>query len=146
MKILGIDFGEKRIGLAISDESQTLAREFGILSPQEFWRQIGTLIVEHQVKIAVVGWPLNMSGVPTNKTQQTEDFKKELEKRTGLKVMLMDERLSTVMAKSLPGGKKNVDSFAAQIILQNYLNVNRLEKDNKSNSGNFATIGPNPNL
>jgi putative Holliday junction resolvase len=122
MRILGIDYGEKRIGLAISDESQTLARELTILSPKEFWVQIHHLIKDQEITEIVLGWPLNMSGGQTEKTKEVASFRLKLEELTGLTVEAMDERLSSAMAQNLPGGKKNIDSLAAQIILQNYLN------------------------
>jgi putative Holliday junction resolvase len=122
MRILGIDYGEKRIGLAISDESQTLARELTILSPKEFWVQIHHLIKDQEITEIVLGWPLNMSGGQTEKTKEVANFRLKLGKLTGLPVEAMDERLSSAMAQNLPGGKKNIDSLAAQIILQNYLN------------------------
>ena len=121
MKILGIDYGEKRIGLAISDESQTFARELTILSPKEFWAQIDQLISDEQISAIVLGWPLNMSGEETQKTREVESFKLKVESKTGLPVILMDERLSSQMATHLSGQKKNIDSIAAQIFLQNYL-------------------------
>ena len=121
MKILGIDYGEKRIGLAVSDESQTLARELSILSPKEFWKQISQLISSQEISQIVLGWPLNMSGEETEKTLQVKAFRGKLEKLVDIKIDIMDERLSSQMAGNLPGGKQNVDSLAAQIILQNYL-------------------------
>lgn len=121
MKILGIDYGEKRIGLAISDESLTFARELTILSPKEFWQQLNQLISDQQISKIVLGWPLNMSGEETEKTREVKSFKSKVESQTGLVVDIIDERLSSVMAQNLPGGKKNVDSLAAQILLQNYL-------------------------
>ncbi len=121
MKILGIDYGEKRVGLAISDESQTLARELDILPPKEFFSKIRQIIEENQITQIVIGLPLNMSGEETKKTLEVKTFKEKLEKLTDVKINTIDERLSSVMAQNLPGGKKNVDSLAAQIILQNYL-------------------------
>jgi putative Holliday junction resolvase len=122
MKILGIDYGEKRIGLAVSDESQTFARELDILSPKEFWGQIKNIIKGNQISQIVLGWPLNMSGEMTEKTKEVENFKLELESKTGVLVEIMDERLSSKMAENISGSKKNLDSLAAQILLQNYLN------------------------
>ena len=126
MRALGIDYGEKRIGLAVSDESQTLARELTILSPRDFWGQLDQLISNQQISLIVLGWPLNMSGGQTEKTKEVAKFMKELEEKSGLIVESIDERLSSVMAQKLPGGKKNVDSLAAQIILQNYLNKHKI--------------------
>jgi putative Holliday junction resolvase len=121
MKILGIDYGEKRIGLAISDETMTLARELDILSPKEFWGQVNKLISDQQISKIVIGWPLNMSGEETQKTREVESFKLKVESETGLPVEIIDERLSSQMAEHISGSKKNLDSLAAQILLQNYL-------------------------
>ncbi len=121
-KTLGIDYGTKRIGLAISDESQTFARELSILSPKEFWDKILAIIEEHQITQIVLGWPLNMSGEMTKKTKEVENFKQKLEKMVEIKVVIIDERLSSTFAQNISGSKKNLDSFAAQILLQNYLN------------------------
>jgi len=120
-KTLGIDFGTKRIGLAVSDESQTFARELAILSPKEFWQKISSIIEEHQITQIVLGWPLNMSGEETEKTKEVKGFKGELGESTGMKIEIMDERLSSQMAENISGSKKNLDSLAAQILLQNYL-------------------------
>lgn len=121
MRILGIDYGSVRIGLALSDETQTLAREYAIWSPPQFWQEISQLITKEQVERIVVGLPLNMSGQASQKTIEVQGFHDRLQQTVTLPVEFMDERLSSVMAKQLPGGKTNVDSLAAQIILQNYL-------------------------
>lgn len=125
MKILGIDYGEKRIGLAISDESLTFARELTILSPKEFWEQLNQLISDQQISKIVLGWPLNMSGGMTEKTEEVASFKKQLMSKTGLIVEIIDERLSSAMAQNITGSKKDLDSLAAQILLQNYLDKNK---------------------
>jgi len=140
MRILGIDYGEKRIGLAVSDESQTFARELTIVSPKEFWNEIKTIISENQITQIVLGWPLNMSGEETDKTREVAEFKQKLEKLGNWEIETMDERLSSQMAESISGTllrqgfgglssknnkskstKNNLDSLAAQILLQNYL-------------------------
>ena len=121
MKILGIDYGTKRVGLAISDETQTLARELNILSPKEFWWGIKDLIETEAIERIVIGLPLNMSGGSTLSTEAAQKFSDELQERfPEIPLEFMDERLSSVMAESM-GRKKDVDSLAAQIILQNYL-------------------------
>lgn len=121
MRILGIDYGTKRIGLAISDESQTFARELKIVSPKEFWTEINQLISDEYITKVVLGWPLNMSGEKTQKTNEVESFKLKVESKTGLQVETIDERLSSQMAQNISGSKKDLDSLAAQILLQNYL-------------------------
>ncbi len=121
MKILGIDYGTKRVGLAISDETHTLARELRVVSPKEFWQQIEDLVDDEGVERIVVGLPLSMGGAQTDSTRMVQEFVDELNERFSIPIEYMDERLSTVMAAQVPGGKKDIDSLAAQIILQNYL-------------------------
>lgn len=128
MRVLGIDYGEKRIGLAVSDESQTLARELTILSPKEFFSQLPRLVLEYEIETIVIGWPLSMDARITAKTREVESFEQELRKIVSVTLERMDERLSSSMAEHLPGGKKNIDSLAAQIILQNYLDKNKNSK------------------
>lgn len=125
MRILGIDFGTKRIGLAVSDESHTLARELDIVSPKAFWQQLDELVAQQGIERIVIGLPLNMSGSATQKTEQVQAFSDQLQERVQVPIEFMDERLSSVMASHLPGGQQNVDSLAAQIILQNYLDKNK---------------------
>lgn len=121
MKILGIDYGSKRVGLAISDETHTLARELDIWSPADFWKKIDELVTAEEIERIIIGLPLNMSGQPSESTRRVQEFCDKLEEKLSIPIEYMDERLSSVMAEKLPGGKKNVDSLAAQIILQNYL-------------------------
>ncbi|MEK7161654.1 MAG: Holliday junction resolvase RuvX [Patescibacteria group bacterium] len=125
MKTLGIDYGEKRIGLAISDESQTFARELVILSPKEFWQSLNLLILNNSISLIVLGWPLNMSGEETKKTREVASFKLQLESETNLPVAIIDERLTSQMAQNIKGSSKDLDSLAAQILLQNYLDKNK---------------------
>lgn len=121
MKILAIDFGTKRIGLAISDETETLARELDILSPKEFWQKLAGIIKDNEVEKIIIGLPLNMSGEPTQKTSQAKQFAKQVEDKANVTVELTDERLSSQMAESISGSSQNLDSLAAQIFLQNHL-------------------------
>ena len=120
-KVLGIDYGHIRIGLAISDETQTFARELIILSPKEFWGQISGIIADNEVSKIVIGWPLNMKGEMTEKTKEVSDFRLKISEKTSLPIETIDERLTSQMAENISGSKKNIDSLAAQILLQNYL-------------------------
>ncbi len=125
MKILGIDFGTKRIGLAVSDETQTFARELAILSPKEFSAQIQQIIQDNEISKIVVGLPLGISGNDTEKTTEAREFKRLLETVVKIPVEFMDERFSSSMAEHISGNKKNLDSLAAQILLQNWLDKNK---------------------
>lgn len=122
MRILGIDYGTKRMGIAVSDELFMLAREVGILSPAEFWKTLPELVREYELKEIIVGLPLGMSGQDTQKTTEAKEFAEKVHQIAGVPVILMDERLSSQMASNLPGAGARVDGLAAQIILQNYLN------------------------
>ncbi len=120
-RILGIDYGEKRIGIAISDPDQTISFERGIWSPKEFKEKIHDFIKEEEVEKIVLGHPLNMQGESTQKTREVVAFKESLENEVSIPVELMDERLSSKMAATLMGKDKGVDGLAAQIILQHYI-------------------------
>jgi putative holliday junction resolvase len=127
MRIMGIDFGTKRIGLAVSDESNTFASELEIIAPKDFWATLSDKIAQFEIESFVVGLPLNMSGEFSEKTKEAQAFGDKLQTTTNLHVEMMDERLSSSMASTIfasngaSGGNKGLDSLAAQIILQNYL-------------------------
>lgn len=125
MRILGIDYGEKRIGLAVSDESHTLARALDILSPKQFFSSIRSLVAQYEVETILLGLPLNMDGKETKKTDEVKAFKASLEKEVSVPIVFFDERLSSVMARTAVGGKGNIDNVAAQLILQNYLDTQK---------------------
>ena len=120
MKVLGIDFGEKRIGLAISDELKMLARPLQIYSPDEFWETIEQELKENQVEKVVVGLPINMSGGDTPQTIKTREFAQKLENDIGIPVEMQDERLTSKMVES-NDPTQHRDDQAAALILQSYL-------------------------
>jgi putative holliday junction resolvase len=128
MRILGIDYGTKRIGLAVSDELGLLARELSIVSPGEFFRNLLQLVKDYELESIVVGMPLNMAGQDTIKTREAREFVLRVREQSGLVVHEVDERLSSQMAEHISGSSKNLDSLAAQIILQNYLNQKKSSK------------------
>ena len=125
-RALAIDFGEKRIGLALSDESKTIAFEYEIWAAHDFFKKIDHLITEKEIETIVLGYPLNVSGKETEKTREVLEFKKQLENHLPtIPVVLLDERFSSQMAISLSRRKKEIDGLAAQIFLQNYLNIQK---------------------
>jgi putative Holliday junction resolvase len=125
MRYLGIDYGHKRIGLAVSDESFTLARELKVVSPGDFWRELKTLLLEQEVERIVVGLPLNMSGEQTQKTIEVEQFAERLQSEVSVPVEFVDERLTSQFAKMAHSGPGPIDGLAAQLILQTYLDQNK---------------------
>ena len=132
MRIMGIDFGSKRIGIAVSDETKTIAGNLEVLKRKDIKSDLGSLskkIEELNVGEIVIGYPLSLSGGITKKTKETENFIKELESAVDIPVKRWDERLSTVQAEGIlieSGMRRNkrkrvVDALSAQIILQSYL-------------------------
>lgn len=119
-KYLGIDWGEKRIGLALGDGHTRLASPYGLASSLE---DVLDAIKKEDAKILVLGLPLKMSGDKRGIPAEFEDFFRQLKDRSGCPVELMDERLSSKAADALPGGKKDKaerDALAAMLILQSY--------------------------
>ena len=131
-RVLGIDHGDVRIGIALSDETAFLASALCVLdSTNAGLGRIAALIEEHRVEKIVVGLPRNMDGSYGSATEKVRAFIEKLKARTDVPVVEWDERLSTVSAHhalreaGLDGKQRKgvVDKVAAQIILQNYLDA-----------------------
>ena len=132
MRIMAIDYGEARTGVAISDALGMLA---GYTTVIHSWRretvveELSWLVKEHQVTELVLGYPKNMNNSLGEKAQTCQALAEELKERTGLPVSLWDERLTTVDAHRIlhANGRKskkhrqNVDAVAATLILEGYL-------------------------
>lgn len=137
MKILAVDLGLKRTGLAVSDITETLASPVGTLVEADLdvlAQRIAAAAAEQGAGEIVVGHPRNMDGTRGESAQRAEAFAQTLEGLTGLPVRLWDERMTTVSATSYLNqtntrGKKRkavIDTVAATIILQDYLESRRL--------------------
>ncbi len=135
MRILGLDFGSKTVGVAVSDENEFLASGVETIRREredklrKTYARIEALIEELGVEKIVLGLPLTLDGEEGVRVQKTRDFGENLQRRTGLDIEYQDERLTTVEAYNLmseSGVKKDkqlqmVDEVAATIILQDYL-------------------------
>ena len=135
MRIMGLDFGSKTVGVAISDELLLTAQGIEIIRRKEENKlrqtlaRIEELIVEYGVEEIVLGLPKNMNNSEGIRVELTNEFKEKLERRTGLMVHTWDERLTTVAADKtmIEAGirrekrKDYVDMIAATLILQGYL-------------------------
>ena len=134
-RILGLDFGTKTVGVAISDELLITAQ-----AVETIWREkpsklrqtlarIEELVNQYGVEKIVLGFPKNMNDTEGERCEKTREFKELLEKRTGLEVILWDERLTTVAANEAmiemgirrENRKEYIDQIAAIFILQEYL-------------------------
>ena len=104
MRILGLDFGSKTVGVAVSDELMLTAQGLEIVrrqSPNKLRQtlaRIERIVTEYQVERIVLGYPKNMNNTEGERCEKTKEFAQMLERRTGLSVVLWDERLTTVAA------------------------------------------------
>ncbi len=138
MRIVALDIGERRIGVAVSDVSGTLARPLGVLRPAGLDVDALDVVSNEVARLAaeedglggiVVGLPRRLDGTPTDMTPRVERFARQLREKTSLPVMLQDERLSSreaesrlaIRDKDWRSRKAKLDAAAAAIILQDYL-------------------------
>ena len=135
IRILGIDIGTKRIGLAISDPLGITAQGLDTLmvEDKEPIKALKEIIKQHNVKEVVVGLPLNMNGSEGKQARESAAFAERLKNEINLPVKLWDERLSsaeverTMLEADISRKKRKHarDKLSAQVILQSYLNVKR---------------------
>ena len=135
MRIMGLDFGSKTVGVAISDPLLITAQGIEIIRRKDENKlrqtlaRIEELIVEYEVSEIVLGLPKNMNDTIGDRAELSLEFQDKLERRTGLPVIMWDERLTTVAAEKamMEAGirrehrKEHVDKIAAIFILQGYL-------------------------
>jgi len=125
MKYLGIDFGTKRIGIAVSDKEGTLAFPHAVLENNEkFFERLRAMVKKEETKHIVVGVPKALSGKTTAMTKQVKEFMRRL-KREGFFVEEEDEMFSTKMTKA-HARKDMRDASAAALMLQQYIDRSKL--------------------
>ena len=138
MRILGIDYGDARTGLSVSDASGFLAGSPSVIHEWNYDKLVDKLvdfIGQNKIEEIVLGWPKNMDGTAGPRAEKCEKLAETLRERTGLPVILWDERRTTVAAHDIlhQSGKKmkkhrqTVDAVAASLILQGYLDRRRHE-------------------
>lgn len=135
MRILGLDYGTKTVGVAISDALMITAQPVETITRKsanklrQTLARIESIIEEYEVERIILGYPKNMNNTVGERAEASEAFQEALERRTGLEVVLWDERLTTVESERvlMTGGvrrenrKAVVDQMAAVLILQGYL-------------------------
>ncbi len=139
LRLLGIDYGDARIGLALSDPSQTLASPFQVVRTQKnLTDTVGALLEATQAytfEKIVVGLPLLLSGKESAMTTSVRTFATFLEEKSGLSVILQDERLTSrevervLKASNLKrkARARHLDTLSATLILQTYLDASRVK-------------------
>lgn len=138
VRVLGIDYGARRIGLALSDATATLASPWRLVQRPAseagalrlMIKEITSLIDDDDgLEAVVIGWPRRLDGSPTDQTKQVEAFARAIEAQVAIPVVLQDERLSSHEAESRLAARESdwrkrkakLDAAAAAIILQDYL-------------------------
>lgn len=136
-RLLAIDYGERRVGLALSDPTRTIATPLGHILRRSGKRppvaELVRRISEHEATGVIIGLPLDDQGDDTPRAQEVRRIAAELERRTGMAVSLVDERYTTAaalravrdMGGSTRGRKGDVDALAAAVLLQHALRMDR---------------------
>ena len=147
MRIMGLDYGSRTVGVAISDELFMTAQAKEIIRRKEENKlrrtlaRIEELILEYDIREIVLGLPLHMDSSVGVRAEISMEFKDKLERRTCIPVVMLDERLTTVEADEIMDelgirGKERKDyedMIAAKVILQDYLNQRDIKKDTPEN-------------
>ncbi len=132
MKLLAIDYGDARTGLAVCDRNELLASPAGVIAEwnhERLLEKLAEAAKEHGAEMIVLGYPKNMDGTLGERAKKCEQLAEELQERTGLEVALWDERRTTVAAHNILNvtdvrgkrRKKVVDAVAAVLILEGYM-------------------------
>ena len=165
-RIVGLDFGSKRIGVAVSDELGVLATPHGVLQRRSYNKDaawISELVSEMKAEGVVLGSPVGLSGNPTEQTRRAQQFGEMLATRVPVPVGWWDERLTTVVARrislqsrgaartprraalsrheGLTRGPEGLDAIAAAIILQGYLDHRRRLADSDARLAGSGEAG-----
>lgn len=138
-RILAIDYGKKRIGLAVSDPGQIIANKLGTVTPQSIWSFLHSYFQNEQVDEVVVGYPLQMNNSDSESVVFIKPFLKKFKSTyPAIKLEVVDERFTSKMALQamIDGGMKKmarrnkamVDAISATIILQSYMEQKRNRK------------------
>ncbi|MCI8635272.1 MAG: Holliday junction resolvase RuvX [Eubacterium sp.] len=143
MRIMGLDFGSRTVGVAVSDELGLTAQGVEIIrrkSPgklRQTLARLEELVIYYDVEKIVLGYPKNMNNTEGERCEKTVEFKEKLERRMELPIVLWDERLTTVAAQNImtesgiraKEHKEYVDELAAMLILQGYLDFLQNSKE-----------------
>lgn len=149
MRIIGLDYGSKTVGVAVCDPLGLTGQGIETITRKEenklrkTYARIEALIREYEVEQIVLGYPKNMNDTEGERVQKTLAFKEALERRTGLEVILWDERMSTVASERIlmegnvrrENRKTYIDKMAAVFILQGYLDYLAFSKAKDDDDG-----------
>ena len=120
MKVLALDYGRARTGVAVSDPTGTIARPVGVVQGANIAR-IVELIREHDVERVVVGLPLTLRGEHGEQARETQSFIEALASASGVEIVPFDERFTTNLAEQMAAASAEEDARAAAHLLSSYL-------------------------
>ena len=131
-RIIGLDLGEKRVGIAVSDETATISNAVDTiigLSAKDLIKRISEIALSYGAEEVVIGLPLNMNGSKGPQADKAISFAEKLQRSISCRVSTFDERLTTAQGEAIlisadmsrKKRKQNIDRLAAQIMLQAYL-------------------------
>lgn len=120
-RILALDPGLRRVGLATSEDGRTATASEVWANNREFWKKLQELVAEKEYDLILVGRPRSLDGHLHSQAKWSEEFAKRAKKETGVKVKLVDETLTTQKARERSRDQVMLDAVAAQIILEDYL-------------------------
>ncbi|MBT5873190.1 MAG: Holliday junction resolvase RuvX [Candidatus Latescibacteria bacterium] len=151
-RVVGIDYGLRRLGIAVSDPFMLIAQGIETIESRnqaDALSQIAKLIQDYESSLVVIGLPINMDGTEGKMAQEVHAFARKIEERTGSKVLTWDERLTstaaertmTEMGRSTRGRKSEIDRIAATLILQGFLDHNR-QSGRTSDAGRGESLCP----
>lgn len=142
MRIIGLDLGTKTLGVAVSDQTETIASgvttlRFSENESESCFSELRKIIELYNVKLIVLGLPKNMNNTYGEATLRTKEFSRKLIEEFNIEVVMQDERLSSVSANNVllladlsrKKRKSKVDTVAATIILQSYLDIRKGQKN-----------------
>ena len=135
-RLMGLDYGDVRIGVALSDLSQSIASGYETYKCKSLDKDLehfSNLIAEKEVSLIVIGLPLNMDGTEGARAEKTKQFGQKLSAKTNLPIVYVDERLTSVEAEEIlidagvrrEKRKELIDKVAATLILESYLKSNK---------------------
>jgi putative holliday junction resolvase len=125
MRALGLDIGDKKIGIALSDDCKIIALPLIVLANDEaFFHSLQSIIEEKNVDVVVVGVPYTLKGELGHQAKKIMGFIDEIKKRIDKKIVLIDERFTTKMSKEMVKDckREEIDKYSAAIILESFLN------------------------
>ncbi|RLC57531.1 MAG: Holliday junction resolvase RuvX [Candidatus Cloacimonadota bacterium] len=129
-RLMGIDFGEVRIGIALSDPLQIISQPYRVIpNDDDTISEIKNIIKSEEVRKIILGLPLNLNGEDTKKTLEVREFSEVLKSNVNIPVIFWDERYTSVeaneelkhMGYGIAESRKVIDKVAASIILKNYM-------------------------